>query len=129
MSTPTPPEAFDVISSGVEDGVHWFTAYAPMWGAVNGYAHLPEGHPWRGLDYAEIPHADEDEGVEGVSVNGGLTYASGEWVGFDTLHFGDYWPEAPGSFRPGDTQWTPGLVADEARSLARQIARRAGGQS
>jgi hypothetical protein len=77
------------------------------WGNLCGYVGVPEGHPWWGLDYTEIP-------VD-VGVHGGLTYAShceeggdksatichvpapGEpdnvwWLGFDCGHFMDYQP-------------------------------------
>lgn len=58
-------------------------------GALCGYLHIPEGHPWYGLGYDDI---DAD-------VHGGLTYARkdslrpGVWViGFDCNHAGDYTP-------------------------------------
>lgn len=57
--------------------------------ALNGYARLPQGHPWAGLTY--------DEGhLQAVPVHGGLTYGTDEygWVGFDTGHLGDRWERA-----------------------------------
>ena len=104
-------------ASGIEQGIEWATVNAPMWGAVNGYARIPEGHPWRGLGYSKID----------VEVPGGLTYGDGEWVGFDTLHAGDVWPgmnHHVGLFgrEDYDIQWTPDMVAGEARALARRIA-------
>jgi hypothetical protein len=108
------------LERGVENGVEWFTYTAPLFGAVNGYAHLPEGHPWRDLDL------QLDDWDKGPKIHGGVTYgptAEG-WVGFDTLHAGDYWPGAPRHFGD-DREWTSEQVADEARSLARQIAQAA----
>lgn len=58
------------------------------WG--NGYVTVPEGHPYYGKCYTEVP----------VEVHGGLTYSakadSGWEFGFDTQHSSDTitsWPE------------------------------------
>lgn len=55
-------------------------------GQLNGYIRIPEDHPWRGLDWADVP----------ATVHGGITFADeaedlgpGYWLGFDTLHAGD----------------------------------------
>ena len=116
----TIPSGFPVIESGAEGGISWFIAEAPLWGAVNGYARLPEGHPWRELD---LQCADYERGPE---VHGGVTYGPTEdgWIGFDTLHGGDNWPGSPryGGRTEWDIDWTAERVADEARHLARQIA-------
>lgn len=106
------------IAHGVEDGIEWATRPAPLYGAINGYVRLPEGHPWRML--ADIQFTDQPD----VDVNGGITYGVDKdgWIGFDTLHAGDYWPgmrDTPGYY---DTRWTPDMVAEEARKLARQVA-------
>ena len=58
------------------------------WG--NGYVRIPEGHPYYGKHYEDIP----------VDVHGSLTFSNhifgkdeyfsdGYWVGFDTAHYGD----------------------------------------
>lgn len=104
--------AYEIIESGVENGIEWETRRAPLYGAVNGYAHIPVGHPWHGLDYDEID----------VRVHGGLTFGDGEWIGFDTLHYGDYWPEIPYGLDASDIEWTPAMVAEQTRRLARQVA-------
>lgn len=121
MSNPTdrPSPRMTVHDRGVEDGIEWVTCPAPLWGAINGYVRVPDDHPWHGLDY-------DDERVN-VTVNGGLTFANDDWMGFDTLHAGDLWPDGDGSHfcPPGScdcTVWTPELVAQETRSLARQVA-------
>jgi hypothetical protein len=107
---PAPPAGV-AIDGGVEDGITWATCHAPMYGAVNGYVRLPDDHPWRHLGYDEID----------VEAPGGLTYAHDGWIGFDTLHSGDYWPGMPpmGWYC---RHWTPEQVADETRTLARLAA-------
>jgi len=102
----------EAVDSGTEDGVEWRTVEAPIYGAINGYAKVPEDHPWFGLDYDDID----------VRVHGGLTFASGGWIGFDTLHMGDYWPGVPYGRDFESIEWDAPMVADEARRLARQIA-------
>ena len=82
--------------------LNWFTKSLPIhlsnsitgWG--NGYVVIPEGHPYYGKHYDDIP----------VVVHGGLTFSefakdldwkelsmedldSGYVVGFDTAHYGD----------------------------------------
>ena len=117
------PSIFEgrLVERGTESGVEWFTALAPINGSVNGYALLPEGHPWRDLD---LQGSDCDSGPD---VHGGVTYGptpSG-WVGFDTAHSGDVWPGQEydlGYDTEWDVHWTNEKVADEARELARQIA-------
>lgn len=109
------PAQMNPVDQGTEDGVYWVTCRAPLYGAINGYVRIPQGHPWFGLGYDAI---DAD-------VHGGLTYSGGNegWIGFDTLHSGDIWPGLPSSLRFGPAKhWTPELVAEEARRLARQVA-------
>ena len=117
MSVELPSQKMKLVDHGVESGVQWVTCEAPLYGAINGYVKIPAGHHWHGLDYDEI----------GVDVHGGLTYGGGPsgWIGFDCLHFNDWWPGrrkyegAPGF---SDTEWTPEMVADETRRLARNVA-------
>lgn len=110
------PEGFEVISEGMEHGIEWVTALAPLYNAVNGYVKVPEGHPWHGLDYEEVNNLMD------YDCPGGLTYSEGGWIGFDTLHVGDYWPEMGGCKYPGAKKWTPEMVAEEARKLARKVS-------
>ena len=111
-----PAPQMSVVDHGVEDGIAWVTCRAPLWGAINGYVRVPDDHPWHGLDY-------DAEGMD-PAVNGGLTFAKGDWIGFDTLHAGDWWPESSGPHFHDDycTHWTPEMVAEETRKLARQVA-------
>lgn len=51
---------------------------------VCGYVLLPEGHPWLTVE--------DDWDIE-CSVHGGITYRKGGWVGFDTNHYNDVWPD------------------------------------
>ncbi len=66
MTANVSPPNTTVLDHGSVNGVHWATAKAPLYGAVNGYVLIPEVHIWHGLDYDDIP----------VDVHGGLTYGS-----------------------------------------------------
>lgn len=125
-----------VVDEGEVDGVAWCTAPGGIRPSMVGYARLPDRHPWRGLDYDEIAEVAGDD----LDVHGGLTYGDGEWIGFDTAHLGDRWEipddlDVPDHHReilrlmfempypvPIGRTWTRELVADEARSLAWQVA-------
>lgn len=73
-------------------------------GVANGYCIVPQGHPWHGRDYDEIP----------VEIHGGLTYAEidgGEWViGFDVNHHSD-------NRYDNTLEWT----IEETKKLAKQV--------
>lgn len=117
MSVELPSPKMTLVDHGEEFGVKWVTCKAPLYGAVNGYVKIPEGHHWYGLDYDDI----------NVDVHGGLTFSNAAgWIGFDCLHSGDIWPGEPEKYRlppsSWDKHWTPELVAMEARSLARAVA-------
>lgn len=112
------------LAMGIVDGIVWATVKSPAVG-INGYAMIPaEGHPWS----AGFPDdADLDEFLD---VHGGVTWAQFPWVGFDTAHYMDAWgPEYDllglsrkwGPERPV-IEWTPGMVATEAKNLAAQVA-------
>lgn len=117
----------DPIASGVEGGIAWCTLMAPLYGAVNGYVHIPEGHRFEAMGYDEIMDRFK------VHAHGGLTYARGGWIGFDTLHAGDWWPGEAEHWASrgygvkgscvGDIKWTPEMVETETRLLALQVAR------
>lgn len=111
------------IERGTEDGIEWALLEAPFYGAVNGYARLPEGHPWRELDLMF-------DDCEVVDVHGGVTYGPDEqgWIGFDTLHAWDIWPGKTPMFEsdaydPMNIHWTQQRVKEEALSLARQASK------
>lgn len=112
-----PMEHSRVVSHGEHGGIVWVTAYAPIYGAVNGYALVPEGHPWRAI-------AEQDDPMDAydlpVSTGGGITYAKDGWIGFDTMHYNDYWPGMPswGYVESADMRsWTPELVVEEVQRL------------
>lgn len=108
------PPRMTPLEHGTEVGIDWATVRAPLYGAVNGYVRIPEGHPWHGLGYDDID----------VEVHGGLTYANDGWVGFDTLHGGDCWPGSPRYHREDEWahHWTEAEVVEETRALARRVA-------
>jgi hypothetical protein len=111
-------------------------------GALCGYVGVPEGHPWHGRGYDDVP----------ADVHGGLTYAAscqegpeeatichvpapGEpeplwWFGFDCAHYMDLSPGMSAELAdaglpwPGDreTYKTVTYVKAECASLAQQVA-------
>lgn len=102
-----------ILDSGVEDGITWVTAKAPMYGAVNGYVRIDGPHPWKDIeDTWDIPT---------TVPFGEITFTKDNWFGFDTLHTGQVWPDSPFKY-PGDTQMTPGMVTEWAKQLARDAA-------
>jgi hypothetical protein len=117
---------------GTHRGVDWYTAPAPMDGAVNGYMRIPADHPLARTDYSSINKAMWD-GEEQPKFDGGsgeLTFASdmedgSTIVGFDTLHYQDSWPG--GMFPPdeGSTRWTPELVEKNCRRWCWWLATKA----
>lgn len=95
--------------------ITWLGYSSTGWG--NGYACLPKGHKYFGVDYDNIP----------VDIHGGLTFSSKsekcEWpelpeecradhwiVGFDCAHYGDTPSSCPKSY-----------VEMEAKNLATQL--------
>lgn len=116
------PAKMTPVDTGIESGVTWATCNAPLYGAVNGYVFVPEGNPLRGLDYEEV-----NERLDLTDLLGGageLTFTDPDgWIGFDTLHSCDSWPDAPDHWQhEGAVRWTPELVSEQARLLARKVA-------
>lgn len=111
MSSSTRTEDINTTETGETSGIQWAigTNGAGAWVA---YARVPEGHKWYGKDYDDVP----------AEVHGGLTYSEtypdGHWIGFDFAHIGDYVPGLSGTGR----KWTQAEVAEEAQSLAQQVA-------
>lgn len=106
-------------------------------GALCGYAGVPKGHPWHGLNYTEV---DGD-----IEVHGGLTYANrcqghichvpapGEpddvwWFGFDCSHAFDLTPGLSAflgrgfSFSREETYRDVPYVREQVTRLAGQLA-------
>lgn len=102
-----------IVESGVEDGITWVTAEAPIYGAVNGYVRIEGPHPWKNFD--------KSWDIDTTVPFGEITYRNGDWFGFDTLHSGQAWPKSPVNY-PGDTLMTSELVAEWAQHLARDAA-------
>lgn len=96
--------------TGTHRGIEWGIADAPIYGAVNGYVRLPEDHPWL---------ADTDN----VPAHGRITYGPDRdrWIGFDTLHAGDKWPDSPDHGYVAK-EWTRDLVIEETKRLAARAA-------
>lgn len=80
----------------------------------------------------EFPREDHYSLDNYLSVHGGVTYYNHPWVGFDTGHAWDIWPEEYDEHalcalyreRPPTyaRHWTVDMVRGEARNLARQLA-------
>ena len=118
------------LSSGVENGIEWFTSPAGNW--VNGYVRVPEGHPWYKMatrlpsykGYGEIDKIVGEKGLGGNLIGGAqeLTYSNEDgWIGFDTAHYYDYWP---GDFWHAriEVSWTPEDVVEQTKEWARIVA-------
>lgn len=126
-------------------------------GALNGYVRLPVTHPdlleaeaveLDGFFFAEV--IGETSHVRGydyitVPVHGGWTYGPDlqGWIGFDTGHYGDFWPmefrqqvlkpnadellEIWVSLPPEEKlrEWTVEAIMDETSRAASKLAARA----
>lgn len=122
-----PTDQHVVLVTGIEDGVTWVVCAAPMPGA-NGYVRIPDGHPWHGVN----------EELLDLEAPGGLTFGNADWIGFDTLHGNDHWPEAAilemenlGATwmsryslpkREFSREWSLELIIEETKRLARLVA-------
>ena len=73
------------VASGEFNGYRWGVVVHHVLGSENGYVRLPDGHVWSRLTYDEINDIMED------LPHGGWTFKEGQWLGFDTAHYGDYW--------------------------------------
>lgn len=117
------------IRAGITDGIEWKIVLTPRGSHLNGYVYIPEGNPLRGLDYTEI---------EGIEIHGGLTFSEDDWIGFDTVHYGDIWSDEelekvgganittathwPTIGGKEVVQWTVDKLEEETKYLARQVA-------
>lgn len=117
------PKGMTAVESGEHMGIKWCIVAAPI-AAGNGYVFVPEGHCWEGRDVEDV-----------AEVHGGITYGGVPgWIGFDTLHSGDYWPEQElarlggewSDYRPGVlgdlNHWTVESLIAETKRLAAQVA-------
>lgn len=148
-------------------------AIAKGMSALNGYVCLPREHPWYGVPYDDVPvdvhggltfgpdRPGMAEGFKQAATNVGWTGRLPEinentidrtlgWIGFDTAHGMDYWPEeelakAGAELTPGERYireeiiginrkhgladlyggeviWTVDAMVEEVNNLARQVA-------
>ncbi len=92
----------------------------PLGIGYNGYVRIPENHPDFGKDYMDLTD---------VECHGGLTYGAVSkdkkytWFGFDTAHYGDYWPgievRIPILKSENYIKWTKEMVINETSKLAK----------
>jgi hypothetical protein len=103
------PRKMTPLLTWISSGFRCALVRAPLYGAINGYVRVP------GIEH---------EHAEQVEVHGGVTYGPDDdgWIGFDTLHAGDIWPDVPASLRHIDRgwgrTWTEEQVAAEAERMA-----------
>lgn len=106
------PIKTDRVAEGEFKGIRWIAARAPLYNAVNGYIRLPDGHPWFEIEYIEngIPWGE-------------ITFGRGNWIGFDSLHSGQYWPDSRYGPMAHDTLMTDGMVIEWTKQLALEAHR------
>ena len=116
------------LRAGWEDGVLWKLTFGYNKSCVNGYVKVPATH--------EKMNSQSYMDSYDYEVHGGLTYSDEDgWLGFDTAHYGDYWPprelekfggtprEDPiSNFAEVNTIWTLDLAELEVIKLARQVS-------
>ena len=121
-------DRYSHIREGYEDGVHWKLTFGLGNHSVNGYVKVPATH--------EKMTSESYMDLNDYEVHGGLTYSDEEgWLGFDTSHYGDYWPplalkEIGGTPREDQTYivaevnfiWNINLVEKEVINLAQQVS-------
>lgn len=110
------------------EGVECVILKHPRGSHRNAYARIP--------DPARLP--EEWDAETELEVHGGITYGLDEegWVGFDTAHAGDVWPDLPDPFglrhlearSPYRTDWTMTKLEEETNRLAEQIVGRGRGR-
>lgn len=78
---------YEGTSHGLPIQIKEFGKHGRYWQC--GYVRLPARHPWRELDL-QFVHNDV------VPVRGGITYGptTDGWIGFDTDHLNDTWPQS-----------------------------------
>lgn len=98
--------------------------------SINGYAFVPEGHPWHSIHYSECPSECGESWCEHtpesrIEVHGGITFShlgdDGGWIfGFDTAHHGDHM--ILGDVTYDGIMWNVESVGAETESMAEQLA-------
>lgn len=104
---------------------------------------------WGGCGYVQLPHGHPDAGhlADSYEVHGGITYGpdADGWLGFDTGHAGDSWPErlvrawikrglpahrladlTEDRKQPWDKRWSLAELKRETKRLADQVIDRWG---
>lgn len=91
---------------GLECGI----AVNPL-GTLNGYVRIPKDHPFR--------FSQQQAFYPFVQVHGGITWGPDDdgWVGWDTLHAGDYIPDVQNGY-----EWDEAAVRAETEILAEQLS-------
>lgn len=116
-----------ILAIGVENGIVWAVRRGPFAGIDGCVMIPPDSHPW----CAGFP--DDFRGR--FKVHGNISWDAFPWLGFDTAHAFDKWDlefdprgyqalldtEMPSTLFQ-EKRWTLGLVIQEAKSLARQLA-------
>lgn len=139
---PSPP-----LRRGIVADVPWAIARSMGTLYVCGYAQVPADHPWATAQEVYDLPLDAAGGLTfGPTTTGRLPLTMADvcrWVGFDTAHLGDYWPDselaalgiplddvpeaaylmrAMNADRPWTHVWTAARMITETVNLAWQIA-------
>ncbi|OZG49883.1 hypothetical protein [Bombiscardovia coagulans] len=112
-----------VIDSGIKEGVEWCIYESPLgWWTWYGYARLSDDHPWRNQDLVSVM---PDEDLPHPEVHGDISYGPDDegWIGFDTIHAGDYmrFDYGAGVEEIEGHRWTIDEVREEIFRLIKQI--------
>jgi hypothetical protein len=85
----------------------------------NGYVQLPTNHKFYNLDYDELTHKLNRDGI---NIHGDLTYGQDGMFGFDTLHLGDFCIYNNGVDNK-EIYWNYEMVEQETKKLAKHLSK------
>lgn len=101
----------NIVAFGAVGDVAYCVVHVDRMDFYNGYVLVPEGSSLEKYsDSNHFPHPELPDEVE-FFPHGGVTFSQNGWLGFDTGHAGDYWPDAdPGSM--AGQHWCSSNIVD-----------------
>ena len=87
----------DVYAFGTNNmGINWIVIEGIEKGIYNGYFGIPSTHPWAGVPADDIWELIEESDLTDKLEGGAhaITFENNGWYGFDTMHYGDIWPDS-----------------------------------